>query len=301
MKSKSTWNYILSQNHILPSPLANKLGMPVLRTIFANMIIHLRRLKNCRAQSEDENKLIKNGILVIENFLPLEEFNQLKQEFHSAISESENKKIVKKGSMHVDIRQIKGDDFNKFPAIKKFAKNKKLIRLIAAAEGIKIVDQFSKLDLETTKFGDPSKDNDLNVPFHADVHFHSHKVLFYMNEVKLDEGPFVYCKNSHRNKIDRLLFEFMRGQLKDSHEETWRIQKHLDKNFFKKYFEKLQNQEYKVACPGNTLIIANVHGFHKRGESIPGAERSLIRIPFRYNPLGPIGNIPRDFYSGSFF
>ena len=203
--------------------------------------------------------------------------------------------------MHVDIRQIKGDDFNEFPTIKKFAKNEKLIKLIAAAEGVKEVDQFSKLDLETTKFGDPSKDEDLNVPFHADVHFHSHKVLFYINDVKLDGGPFIYCKNSHKNKFDRLLFELMRGQLKDSHEEKWRIQKHLDKNFFKKYFQKLKKQEYKVACPANTLVIANVHGFHKRGESNSGVERSLIRIPFRYNPLGPVGHLPRDLYSGSFF
>ena len=301
MKLKSTWDYILSQNHILPSPLANKLGVPVLRTILANMIINLRRYKNYRAQSVDERSLIKNGIIVIENFLPCEEFNQLKQEFYLALSKYENKKTVKKGSMHVDIRQIKGDDFNEFPTIKKFAKNEKLIKLIAAAEGVKVVDQFSKLDLETTKFGDPSKDEDLNVPFHADVHFHSHKILFYINDVKLDGGPFIYCKNSHKNKFDRLLFELMRGQLKDSHEEKWRIQKHLDKNFFKKYFQKLKKQEYKVACPANTLVIANVHGFHKRGESNSGVERSLIRIPFRYNPLGPVGHLPRDLYSGSFF
>ena len=56
-----------------------------------------------------------------------------------------------------------------------------------------------------------------------------------------------------------------------------------------------------MKCPANTLVIANVHGFHKRGESIPGVERSLIRIPFRYNPLGPSGSISRDLYSGSFF
>ena len=195
----------------------------------------------------------------------------------------------------------KDSEFDKFPAIKQFAKNKRLIRLVSAAEGTKIVDQFKKLDLENTKFGDPAKDDDLNVPFHADVHFHSHKVLFYMNDVAKDGGPFVYCKNSLKNKLERLLFEFMRGQLKDSHEESWRIQQHLDKRFFKNYFKKLQQQEYKVACRANTLIIANVHGFHKRGESISGVERSLIRIPFRYNPLGPVGKIPRDLYSGSFF
>ena len=71
--------------------------------------------------------------------------------------------------------------------------------------------------------------------------------------------------------------------------------------FFKNYFKKLLKEEIKVACPANTLIITNVHGFHKRGESIPGTERSIIRIPFRYNPLGPVGNLSTDSYSGNFF
>ena len=236
MKSKSTWDYIVSQNHIIPSPLANKFGIPVLRTIFANMLIQLRRYKNCRPQNDDEAKLIKDGILVIPDFLPSEDFKQLKQEFDT-VSKSENTRIVRHGSMEVNVHYVKENEFDKFPEIKKFARNKKLIRLISAAEGIKVVDQFKKLDLETTKFGDPANDSDNNVPFHADVHFHSHKVLFYINDVRMDGGPFVYCKNSHKNKFERLIFEFMRGQLKDSHKEGWRIQKHLDKGFFKNYFE----------------------------------------------------------------
>ena len=300
MKLKSTWDYIVSQNHIIPSPLANKLGIPVLRTIFANMLIQLRRYKNCIPQNDDEKKLIKNGIVVIRDFLSPEEFKRLKQEFDT-VSKSENTRIVKHGSMEVNVHYVKENEFDKFPAIKKFAMNKKLIRLISAGEGIKVVDKIKKLDLETTKFGDPENDSDNNVPFHADVHFHSHKVLFYMNDVTMDGGPFVYSKNSHKNNFQRLIFEFMRGQLKDSHKEGWRVQKHLDKKFFKSYYEKLLKEEIKVACPANTLIIANVHGFHKRGESIPGVERSLIRVPFRYNPLGPVGNLPSDLYSGKFF
>ena len=185
--------------------------------------------------------------------------------------------------------------------MKKFARNKQLIRLISVGEGIKVVDELKKFNLEKTIFGDPNKDTDNNVPFHADIHFHSHKVLFYMSDVTEEGGPFIYCKNSHLNNLDRLWFEFKRGQLKDAHIEGWRIQQHLDKKFFNNYFSKLKNKEYKVACPANTLVIANVHGFHKRGESISGVERSLIRIPLRYNPLGPIGSIPSNLYSGSFF
>ena len=299
--TKSAWNYIVSQNHILPSPLANKLGVPVLRTLLADILIKLRRLKNCRPKDDHEKKLIEDGIVVIPNFLPDQDFKELKSEFDNNISISENVKIVKKGSMQVNIRKVEKNEYEKFPAMKKFARNKQLIRLISVGEGIKVVDELKKFDLEKTIFGDPDKDTDGNVPFHADIHFHSHKVLYYMSDVTEEGGPFIYCKNSHLNNLDRLWFEFKRGQLKDAHIEGWRIQQHLDKKFFNNYFSKLKNQEYKVACPANTLVIANVHGFHKRGESISGVERSLIRIPHRYNPLGPMGSIPSNLYSGSFF
>ena len=299
--TKSAWNYIVSQNHILPSPLANKLGVPVLRTLLADILIKLRRLKNCRPKDDYEKKLIEDGIVVIPNFLPEEDFKELKSEFDNNISITENVKIVKKGSMQVNIRKVEQNEYVKFPAMKKFARNKQLIRLISVGEGIKVVDELKKFDLEKTIFGDPDKDTDGNVPFHADIHFHSHKVLYYMSDVTEEGGPFIYCKNSHLNNLDRLWFEFKRGQLKDAHIEGWRIQQHLDKKFFNNYFSKLKNQEYKVACPANTLVIANVHGFHKRGESISGVERSLIRIPYRYNPLGPMGSIPSNLYSGSFF
>ena len=299
--TKSAWNYILSQNHIVPSPLANKIGVPVLRTFLADILIKLRRLKNCRPKDDYEKKLIGDGIIVIPNFLPDEDFKELKSEFDNNISISENVKIVKKGSMQVNIRKVEQNEYEKFPAMKKFARNKQLIRLISVGEGIKVVDELKKFDLEKTIFGDPDKDTDGNVPFHADIHFHSHKVLYYMSDVTEEGGPFIYCKNSHLNNLDRLWFEFKRGQLKDAHIEGWRIQQHLNIKFFNDYFSKLKNQEYKVACPANTLVIANVHGFHKRGESISGVERSLIRIPYRYNPLGPMGSIPSNLYSGSFF
>ena len=299
--SKSAWNYIVSQNHIVPSPIANRLGVPVLRTFLADILIKLRRFKNCRPKNDFENQLIKDGIVVIPNFLPDEEFKNLKSEFDNNISSSEKVETVRKGSMQVNIREVDKNEYEKFPAMKKFARNKQLIRLISVGEGIKVVDELKKFNLEKTIFGDPNKDIDANVPFHADIHFHSHKVLFYMSDVTEEGGPFTYCKNSHLNNLSRLWFEFKRGQLKDAHIEGWRIQQHLDKKFFNNYFRKLKNKEYKVACPANTLVIANVHGFHKRGESISGVERSLIRIPLRYNPLGPIGNIPSNLYSGSFF
>lgn len=302
MSNKSLWDYIRSKNHIIPSPLGNKLGIPVLRTILANLIIKFRRLKNCKPNNDYENKLIEDGIVVIPNFLPEEEFRQLKKEFDSITMDSaQDPVITKNGSSEINTYPINKEKYDNFPAIKNFAKNKQLIRLIAVGEGKYVFKEIESLRLEKSIFGDREKDTDANIEYHADVHFHSHKVLFYMDDVTENEGPFNYCLKSHKNNFDRLLFELKRGQLNDAHKNGWRIENHLDKKFFKNYFQKLMNQKYKVTSKSNTLIIANVHGFHKRGEAAKGTERSIIRVPYRYNPLGSSKKLSEDQYSGSLF
>ena len=302
MSKNSLWDYIVNKNHIIPSPLGNKLGIPVLRTILANLIIKIRRLKNCRPKNDYENKLIEDGIVVIPNFLPEEEFQQLKKEFDTMILDSAKDSIItKNGSSEINTYLINKEKYDNFPAIKNFAENKQLIRLIAVGEGKHVFKEIESLRLERSIFGDPEKDTDLNIEFHAAVHFHSHKVLFYMDNVTENEGPFNYCLKSHKNNFDRLWFELKRGQLNDAHKKNWRIENHLDKKFFKNYFQKLMNKRYKVTNKPNTLIIANVHGFHKRGEALKGTKRSIIRVPYRYNPLGPSKKLSEDLYSGSLF
>ena len=96
-------------------------------------------------------------------------------------------------------------------------------------------------------------------------------------------------------------YELKTGQLEDSHKDSYRIENHIDKKFFANYFKKITEHKYKVISPENTLIIANVHGFHKRGEASKDKKRSIIRIPYRYNPLGPSESISPDLYNGSLF
>lgn len=297
----SLWNFITSKTHILPSPLANKLGVQLIRIIITNFLILLRRLKNCRPRTNYEKKLINEGIVVIPNFLSEEEFLELKKEINEVVSKSNEINIGEKGSTKTFVQNFKTEDYKNFPSIQRFAKNEKLIRLISVAEGIKVFDEIKSFRFETSLFGDPDKDKDNNVPFHVDVHFHSHKILFYTDEVTKENAPFAYCINSHKNNFKRLFFEYKRGQLKDAHNGNWRIQDNLHIKFFKNYFNYLMKSKYKVIGKQNTLIIANVHGFHQRGVGLEGSKRSLIRIPFRYNPLKNHTVYSSDDYSGSIF
>ena len=62
--------------------------------------------------------------------------------------------------------------------MKKFARNKQLIRLISVGEGIKVVDELKKFDLEKTIFGDPDKD--MMVTFHSMLIFIFILTKFYI-------------------------------------------------------------------------------------------------------------------------
>lgn len=300
IEKNSLWDFILSKNHILPSPTANKMGVPILRTILGNLGIILRRYKNCRPITSYEKDLIKNGIVIIPNFLPDEEFQKLKKEFLEIISKTDVEK-ANSGSTKFTFKYLKKEEFNNYEMIKNFSKNEQLIRLICAAEGLKLFKELGTLIFEKTDFGKPLEDTDPNKLFHADVHFHSHKVLYYIDDVTNDNGPFAYCRGSHRNNLDRLYFEFKRGQLEDACKNSWRINDHQEKKFFKDYFSKLMNNKEDVIGKANTLIITNVHGFHRRGDATEGTSRSLIRIPFRYNPIGNSKKVSHDSYSGKLF
>ena len=107
-----------------------------------------------------------------------------------------------------------------------------------------------------------------------------------MSDVSEEHGPFTYLIKTHKNNFARLLYEFKRGRLSNAAaDRSWRIEENLENSFLKEYFEKLLKNEYKAVGLANTLVIGNVHGFHKIGEASEGKERELIRIAFRHNPL----------------
>jgi hypothetical protein len=49
--------------------------------------------------------------------------------------------------------------------------------------------------------------------------------------------------------------------------------------------ERLGLQETIVTCPKNTLVIANVSGFHRRVRGRPGCRRYAVHVSLRVNPF----------------
>lgn len=283
---KNTFNEFFSKKYNLSSVFLNKLGAPVIRNILTNSIINLRRYKNHKPKNDLELELVKNGIISIPNFLPNNDFEDLKKEFKFLISQKKDEDRVNFFKNIV----IQNHEFDQYPAMNKLRNNDKLKSLLCAGEGLSLKKfKIKTFYIENTKFGTEEQQKQVghrNNFYHADVHFHSHKVLYYMNDVTEEHGPITYLKKTHKNNFARLLYEFKRARLPNAIDKGWRLEENLEINFLKEYFKKMLKNEYKAVGLANTLVIANVHGFHKIGDALKDKERELIRIPFRHNPLG---------------
>lgn len=119
---------------------------------------------------------------------------------------------------------------------------------------------------------DKKDENDPNTILHIDRFIPSVKIFYYPYEVKDDEGPFGYVQGSHK----------ISDHYKDAVKKSFRTL-HRERN---KPFElpsySGQKEEWRLSVPANTLVIAAVHGLHRR---IPfsgflSSERSRTSVRF---------------------
>ena len=93
-----------------------------------------------------------------------------------------------------------------------------------------------------------------------------------------ENGPINVSSGSHRFSLKRLWFEYKRSILhKKGEENSFRV------NEKEKHFLGLKN--VKAIVPPNSIVIANVCAFHRRGDFSVGSKRSAIFFGFRFNPF----------------
>ena len=131
---------------------------------------------------------------------------------------------------------------------------------------------------DTVVNGDPRKGEDSQKQLHSDIFFTTHKVWFFLEPVKLEDGPLCFAPGTNRVTWKRLVFEYSKSikydQLSDY---SFRVEP-ADKAYFG--FE-----EKSLTCPANTLVIANTCGFHRRGDAVAGHTRKQIHFCIRSQPF----------------
>jgi hypothetical protein len=121
--------------------------------------------------------------------------------------------------------------------------------------------------------GDDAENLDPQLLLHRDTFHSTHKMIYYVNDVQPEDGPFTYILGSNQLNFKRLVLEYINS-----------IQKTPDLNLRATDNSEKIN-ETSVVAKGNTLVVADVFGFHRRGNALNRSIRKTIRMSVRSNPF----------------
>ena len=139
-------------------------------------------------------------------------------------------------------------------------------------------------------------DGDIQKVFHSDSFFHCVKFWYFPLPVSVEEGAFWYVPDSPILTDGLISWHTARVEdLKRGKAEAWRGSGHLEGSFRinEEEISSLGLKPIPITVKEDTLVVANVHGFHRRGDTVRPTHRfsihGSIRVdnPFAYAPLLP--------------
>ena len=130
-------------------------------------------------------------------------------------------------------------------------------------------------------------DGDVQKVFHSDTFFPAFKFWFFPFEVTLNEGPFAYIPFSNDPDRSDDLLEWYYKQSVDivtnSYDNKTRTYGHAEGSFriLPEELKSFGFDEMQMVVPANTLVVANVLGFHRRSDAITEGFRDAIHGSIR--------------------
>ena len=135
--------------------------------------------------------------------------------------------------------------------------------------------------------GEETRTPDLQKVLHRDTFFRALKFWFFLRPVQRQDGPFEYVPGSHRLGSSRLRWE----QTTATAAAQQRRQPNVSGSFRireESLAELGLPRPVALTCPANTLVLADVFGFHRRGAAAHGQQRLALYGWNRPYPFLPI-------------
>ena len=284
-------------NPWIGNPTANRLGLHVGRILTADAMDRLRWAIHSPMPVDRKwiEILREEGVIAIPDFLPPDEFRAIRDEVMGALASSlethpprVNKKQgfgAKEPFGDIGFDRFDGGTLNRFlglssertPATMAMVKGERFRRLYASAQGRRF--PLSAVSLYYLRHG-PETVHDIQKDFHRDTFHFTVKFWYFMKAVEPHEGPFIYVKGSNRSDRRRLAWE---------HEQARNASSVRAGGAFRITEAELSTlglpEPTVFTVPENTLVIADTHGFHRRGDAEVGTERFAIYGGMRRSPF----------------
>lgn len=276
------------------SRILNQLGVHIYRIRLAKLASNMRSKLSGYDSSQWTESLDKNGYVVIPEFLPQADFEslyvQLKQQTMESLRDfplkpSQTKGFGAKQEFSGGFDRYDGSTLNRFLEIKNsndasirlFTQDPRLDSLCRKVSGFRL--DANRLLVYLTVHGDMKDNPDRQKVLHRDTFHSSLKFWYFLEDVKDEDGPFVYVPESHKMNGKRLEWERHQalvscGALDDSNSLNH------GGGAFRVHESDLKEMGYpepqSLPVSANTLVLADTNGFHRRGDSISGSQRLAL-------------------------
>jgi len=273
-------------NPIMGSRRLNELGLHATRVQLAHTLARARRRRLTHLISDaDRLAFERDGFVMRPNFLPADQFAALVAQVKAYRGPARE---TIQGDAVTRRIPFDGALLTRLPAGRRLLENPEwrgLIRYIGSADAEPITYIQTILSHRVQGWPDPQ------LELHSDAFHPSVKAWLFLTDVAEDDGPFVYVPGSHRLTEKRLAWERAisigvdaRGDYEDHDRLTRR-------GSFRIGEETLAALDLppprRCAVPANTLIVADMFGFHARGASAQPTVRVEIWAYGRRSPFLP--------------
>ena len=267
-------------NPILGSPALNRRGLHLARLSTAHRLAGWRRQRLARGLPAAEREAFdRDGYLRIPDFLPADDFAQLRDELLTAELGAREHRQGDTVTRRVPIDEQMVRRFPRLGALLSSPRWKGLMRYAASTGGEPL---YYLQSIVTGLDGPP----DPQLELHSDTFQPSLKAWLYLTDVKDDAAPLIYVPGSHRLTPERKQWE------KDKSIEILGEGDRLSqRGSFRVSREELPAlglpDPIRFAVPANTLVIVDTYGFHARGAAAEPTVRVEIWAYRRRSPFLP--------------
>lgn len=289
-------------NHwVLGAASLNNAGLHRARVQLADRCNQRRKRAAVTALGDEGELLSEQGYLALENFLPDDQFAMLLAEADKAVASAnadapaqvgEGRQFGAKKAHPWGFDRHDGGTLNRFleinptlhPCASEFSRHERLSALSEAISGGRQKSKYVWFYL--TLHGDQERASDPQKAFHRDTFFSSLKFWYFLKPVSEQEGPFEYVPGSHKLTAERLDWEHEKAMVaiakpRGKRSSSFRISE-----------AELSDMNLPgpvaMTVPGNTLVIADTFGFHRRGLANAGASRLALYGNMRPWPFSPV-------------
>ena len=239
--------------------------------------------RNSELTSKYQPILDRDGVVTIPNFLPKDLFDKVREELE--LREKKNIGSLSKNEASI----ICGGNFDG-TIIRQVFLSKEFSNLIAYMTGypVNVAIDLLKANTFFQKVVVSPKHNDIQTILHSDTFFPAFKFWYFPMKVNENDSPFAYCRGTHKISTKRLeldnqnvldaILERGKSISLDHREGSFRSTENE--------INQLGSKREKICNSENTLIIANVFGYHARSFAEKTTSRISVHGSLRYtNPF----------------